>query len=260
MYRILFITGSLFLALSSCSNYNEIIKGDDYVKKFELANELFNDEEFLKSIVLYEQIYQHAPKSGEGELAYYRLGTSYYNSEDYYMAGYYFSSYIQRFPYSVKNEELMFLSAMCKVKNSPEISLDQTETEDAINAIQIFVDTYPTTSLMDSSNQIIDRLRQKIETKEFNNVMLYAQTERYRAAVASAEIFLDKYPASIHAEDVFSAMVRNSYYLCVNSVESKKSTRIDETIERMRKFEADFPGSDDLKSLNQLVSKLQNLN
>ena len=74
------------------------------------------------------------------------------------------------------------------------------------------------------------------------------------------EIFLDKYPASIHAEDVFSAMVRNSYYLCVNSVESKKSARIDETIERMRKFEADFPGSDDLKSLNQLVSKLLNLN
>ena len=82
MYRILFFFLGLSLVLSSCSNYNEIIKGDDYVKKFELANQLFDDEEFLKSIVLYEQIYQHAPKSGEGELAYYRLGMSYYNSED----------------------------------------------------------------------------------------------------------------------------------------------------------------------------------
>jgi len=88
--------------------------------------------------------------------------------------------------------------------------------------------------------------------------MLYAQTERYRAAVAAAEIFLEKYPASIHAEEVFSAMVRNSYYLTVNSVESKKSTRIDETIERMRKFEADFPDSDEIKGLNQLVNKLLN--
>jgi outer membrane protein assembly factor BamD len=258
MHRILFFFLGLNLVLSSCSNYNEIIKGDDYVKKFELANALFDDEEFLKSIVLYEQIYQHAPKSGEGELAYYRLGRSYYNGEDYYMAGYYFSSYIQRFPYSANNEELMFLAAMCKVQNSPELSLDQTETEDAINAVQIFVDSYPTTVLMDSCNQIIDRLRQKIETKEFNNVMLYAQTERYRAAVASAEIFLEKYPSSIHAEEAFSTMVRNSYYLTVNSIESKKSTRIDETIERMRKFEADFPGSDDIKSLNQLVNKLLN--
>ena len=258
MFKILFLFSILFFVITGCSNYNEIIKGDDYNKKFELANQLFDNDDFLKSIVLYEQIYQHAPKSGEGELAYYRLGTSYYNSEDYYMAGYYFSSYIQRFPYSAKNEELMFLAAMCKVRNSPEIALDQTETEDAINAVQVFVDTYPTTTLMDSCNQIIDRLRLKIEAKEFNHVMLYAQTERYRAAVASAEIFLEKYPASIYAQEAFSTMIRNSYYLTINSIESKKSARIDETIERMRKFEANFPSSDEVKSLQQLVNKLLN--
>ena len=108
MYRILFLFMSLYLVLSGCSSYNEIIKGDDYVKKFELANQLFDNDDFLKSIVLYEQIYQHAPKSGEGELAYYRLGMSYYNSEDYYMAGYYFSSYIQRFLIQRKMKSLCF--------------------------------------------------------------------------------------------------------------------------------------------------------
>ena len=244
--------------LVACSNYNEVIKGDDYVKKFELANSMYDDEDFLKSIVLYEQIYQHAPKSGEGELAYYRLGQSYYNAEDYYMAGYYFSSYVQRFPYSTKNEELMFLAAMCKVKNSPESSLDQSETEEAINAVQVFVDFYPNTKLMDSCNQIIDKLRFKIESKEMNHVLLYSNTERYRAAVTSAEIFLEKYPTSEYAETVFSSMVKNSYYLTINSVERKKSARIDETNERMRKFEANFPDSDLIKSLNQLVNKLSN--
>ena len=156
MMKSFFLLGASILILSACSNYNEIIKGDDYVKKFELANALYDGEEFLKSVVLYEQVYQHSPKSGEGELAYYRLGQSYYQSDDYYMAGYYFSSYIQRFPYSPKNEELMFLVAMCKVKNSPQSALDQTETEEAINAVQIFVDSYPQTVLMDTCNQIID--------------------------------------------------------------------------------------------------------
>lgn len=257
MIKSVFYYLCLVVVLTSCSNYNEVIKGDDYLKKFELANELYDNEEFLKSIVLYEQIYQHAPKSGEGELSYYRLGQSYYNSDDYYMAGYYFSSYIQRFPYSVKNEELMFLAAMCKVKNSPETALDQTETEEAINAVQLFVDSYPTTVLMDSCNDIIDRLRFKIESKEYSHVMLYSKTERYRAAVASAEIFLEKHPSSIYAEEVFTACVMNSYYLTINSIESKKSARIDETIERMRKFEADFPGSSEIKPLNQLVNKLR---
>ncbi len=53
-------------------------------------------------------------------------------------------------------------------------------------------------------------------------------------------------------------MVKNSYYLTINSVERKKSARIDETNERMRKFEANFPDSDQIKSLNQLVNKLSN--
>ena len=73
----------LVVVMYSCSEYNEVVKGDNYQRKFELANALFDEEEFVRSIVLYEQIYQHSPKSGEGELAYYRLGQSYYNSEDY---------------------------------------------------------------------------------------------------------------------------------------------------------------------------------
>ena len=47
--------------LVACSNYNEVIKGDDYVKKFELANSLYDDEDFLKSIVL-ETYYAHLSK------------------------------------------------------------------------------------------------------------------------------------------------------------------------------------------------------
>jgi outer membrane protein assembly factor BamD (BamD/ComL family) len=111
---------------------------------------------------------------------------------------------------------------------------------------------------MDSCNQIIDKLRFKIESKEMNHVLLYSNTERYRAAVTSAEIFLEKYPTSEYAETVFSSMVKNSYYLTINSVERKKSARIDETNERMRRFEANFPDSDQIKSLNQLVNKLSN--
>jgi outer membrane protein assembly factor BamD (BamD/ComL family) len=71
------------------------------------------------------------PKTGEGELSYFRIGKAYYEEEDYYMAGYYMGAFTQRFPFSAKAQEAMFLSAMCSVKNSPEESLDQTETEQA---------------------------------------------------------------------------------------------------------------------------------
>lgn len=241
----------------SCSDYNEVVKGDNYQRKFELANTLYDDGEFVRSIVLYEQIYQHSPKSGEGELSYYRLGQSYYNSEDYYMAAYYLSSYVQRFPYSKKNEDVMFQSALCNVNNSPGASLDQTETNEAINSIQLFIDRYPETAYIDSCNKIIDRLRFKLETKEYTHVGLYSKTEKYRAAVASAELFLEHYPISVYNEDVYYLMVKNSYYLTINSVEIKKKQRIEDTYERMRNFEAVFHDSKHRKELRQLVERLE---
>lgn len=253
--QVKLIFGLLFFCVS-CSNYNKVVKGDNYAQKFETANALYDDGEFLRSIVLYEQIYQHSPKSGEGELAYYRLGQSYYNSEDYYMAAYYLSSYVQRFPYSSKNEDVMFMSALCNVNNSPQSSLDQSETNEAINSIQLFIDRYPETKYIDSCNQIIDRLRFKIETKDYTHVTLYSKTEKYRAAVASAVIFLENYPSSTYMEEVYYLMVKNSYYLTINSVESKKSQRIEETYERMRNFEAVFNDSKYSKELKTYINKL----
>jgi len=249
----------IVILLYSCSEYNKVVKGDNYQRKFELANTLYDDGEFVRSIVLYEQIYQHSPKSGEGELAYYRLGQSFFNSEDYYMAAYYLSSYVQRFPYSKKNEDVMFQAALCNVNNSPGPSLDQTETNEAINSIQIFIDRFPETKYLDSCNKIIDRLRFKLETKEFTHVGLYAKTEKYRAAVASAELFLEHYPISVYNEEVFYLMVKNSYYLTINSVEIKKKERIEDTYERMRNFEAVFNDSKYRKELRQLVERLESI-
>lgn len=241
----------------ACNDYNQIIKGDDYQKKFNKANSLFDEKEFDRCIVLFEQIYQHSPKSGEGELSYYRLAKSYYEIEDYYMSGYYFSSFVQRFPFSSKTEEAYFLMALSNVKNSPQYSLDQTETEQAITSIQGFVDRYPQSKLIDSCNHVIDNLRFKIEKKDFEQVRLYAKTENYRAAVTSAEIFLEKYSKSIFFQETYYLLVKNSYFLALNSIPSKKIERIDQTIERFSNFANLYPNSDYKKELEGYVTSLE---
>ncbi|MFM7757684.1 MAG: hypothetical protein ACKO6J_02015 [Crocinitomicaceae bacterium] len=77
----------ILLSISiSCSEYSKIVKGDNYQLKFETANNLYEKKDFDRCIVLYEQIYQHSPRTGEGELAYYRLAKSYFETKDFYMA------------------------------------------------------------------------------------------------------------------------------------------------------------------------------
>jgi outer membrane protein assembly factor BamD len=247
----------LTVYLTSCSEYNEIVKSDDYSKKFEVANDLFEKSEYLKSIELYEQIYQRTPKSGEGELAYFRIGKSYYELEDYPMAGYYLGAFTQRFPFSVKIEEAMFLSAMCAVNNSPDHTLDQYETEIAINYLQQFINAYPQSSLVDSCNHEMDDLRFKLELKDYDAVKLYDKTENYRAAVMSSKTFLNDYPRSSLREEIFYILVYNSYMLAQNSVENKKCERIEETKERCYNFVAEFPNSSSAKDVQNVLERMQ---
>jgi outer membrane protein assembly factor BamD len=243
--------------LSSCSGYNKVVKGDDYQQKFEYANKLYDQRDFERSIVLYEQIYQHSPKTGEGELAYYRLAKSYYEIEDFYMSSYYFGQYIQRYPYSSKNEEAYFLMALSSVKNSPEYSLDQTETEGAINAVQQFIDRYPNSNLVDSCNHVIDRLRFKLEFKEYEHVKLYDKTENYRAAVTAGEIFIENFSKSAFCEEVYFLIIKNSYLLSINSIESKKIERIEKTWERITNFTILYPNSKYLREIKSIEIKVR---
>ena len=248
---------SSLLFLTACSNYNVIIKGDDYEAKFDAANDYYESKKYDRCMVLYEQVYQHSPKTDQGEVSYYRLAKSYYLTSDYYMAAYYFNAYIQRFPYSEKNEEALFLSALCSVNNSPNWTLDQTETLMAVNNVQEFIDKYPQSSLLDSCNHIIDRLRYKLEFKDYNKVCLYAKTENYRSAVTAADNFINAFSRSIYYEEIKYLAIINCHELAKNSIESKKIERMEQTIERYRNFAVEFPNSTYLKELELLYESLK---
>ena len=270
------------MVLLSCSEFNQVVKSDDYAKKLEVANEYYekgmkpkmkkfrnepklksngefrlNTNYLLHSVTLYEQIYQRMPKSGEGELAYFRIGKAYYHAEDYYMAGYYLGSFTQRFPVSVKCQEALFTSAMCSVNNSPEFSLDQQDTELAINDLQQFINRYPDSELVDSCNKIMDRLRFKLERKDFEGVKQYAKTEDYRAAVASSLSFLETHPRSTFKEEAWFILVKNSSLLAKNSIDTKKRERVEEAIERCHTFAAEFPTSDYREAVLDLQRELE---
>ena len=281
------LIASITLGFASCSGYNEILKGDDYEKKIQIADEYyqagvtpkikyrksekaiekkgairkqkFRTGSLQRSVALYEQIYQRMPKGAEGELSYFRIGTAYYYSNDFYMAGYYLAQFPQRFPFSAKGEEASFLSAMCSVNNSPTPSLDKTDTELAIRDLQTFIDQYPQSELVDSSNTLIDGLRFKLEQKDYEAVLLYDKTANYNAAVTSAETFIEDFPISRYREQVLQIAVENSYLLAKNSIDNKKAERIGNTIERYNNFVAQFPESVELGRFEKMIEELKDM-
>lgn len=235
MKIILFIS-FLSLLMVSCSDYQKVVKSDNYEEKANVADRLYDHGSYTKALTLYEQVYQRFPQTGRGELAYYRLAKSYYEMGDYYMAGYYFNNFPKRYPSSEKVEECLFMTGICSVKSSPEASLDQEETYLALNDFQLFVQRFPNSDLIDSCNRVMDRLRFKLETKDFNSVQLYDKTEQYRAALVSAETFLEEYPQSSYKEDVAFIALDNAYNLAMNSIFSKKKERLEKVLELHGKY------------------------
>ncbi len=245
-------------ALISCSDFNKLMKSDNHAEKKDGAIKYFNEKEYENAAALLEDVIPFYKLSIEGEKLYYYYCMSNYYTGDYYLASYYFRRFINQYPSSQYAEECQFLSAMCSVYNSPEYSLDQTETLNALDQLQIFIDMHPNSSLVDSSNQIMDRLNMKLETKQFESAKLYYQTENYKAAVTSFKLHLEDYPNSKFKEEALYLSVKSRYSLAINSIDSKKLERLHDTLKSYRKFVAEFPTSEynkELKDLNRKAEK-----
>lgn len=255
--NILLVFSVLLLVLSSCSDYQKIVKGDDYEMKVIEADRMYDKESYTKALTLYEQIYQRYPTTQQGRKAYYRLAKSYFAIEDYYMAGYYFNQFTQRYPSSEKVEECLFMTAICSVKNSPQPSLDQEETEIALNDLQLFVQRYPNSELVDSCNRTMDRLRLKLETKRFDAVKLYANMEDYRAAVHAAKSFLTEYPQSNYKSEVTFLEFENAYFLAMQSVFSKKKERLEDASEIYARYSDLFVQSEMRRKSERYIGDIQ---
>ncbi|UKN01276.1 outer membrane protein assembly factor BamD [Paracrocinitomix mangrovi] len=231
------------LLMLSCSEYNQILKSGDNERKKNAALKYYEEEDYLKSVTLLEDVIPFYKITSEGEKLYFYYCMSNYELGDYYLAGYYFKRFIRQYPTSKFNEKAAFLSALCAVQNSPNYKLDQTETLNALDELQIFIDLYPNSTRIDTCNQIMDRLRGKLELKQYENAMLYYKTENYKAAVVALEGTLEKYPESQYKESILFHAVKSSYFLAINSIESKKKERLEETLKRYRTFVAAFPES-----------------
>lgn len=238
---------SIFLilfVLASCGGYNKILKSKVPEEKLTAAHDYYEKEQWPRAAALFEDVipnYKYTPK---GERAYYRYAMCHYQMKDYYLAAFYLKKYSKDFPNSGRAEDARFLSAMCKVKNSPHYSLDQNETDLALEELQLFVDDYPNSKLIDSCNNVMDDLRAKLEYKQYNISKMYFRMENYRAAAASLGSTMQQFPNSKYKEELLYMLVKSSFLLAKNSIEDKKQERYEDTIKSYHKFVSSFPDSE----------------
>jgi outer membrane protein assembly factor BamD len=225
MKKIIYIIALLFL-LASCSNYQKALNRDDIGLKFSEAKKKYDSKKYAKAIRLFEQIAPTYKGKPQAEQLFYMLSYAYYNTDQFYLAGYQFESYASSYPKSEKREEAAFMAAKSFSKLSPIYSLDQVDTNKSLDKLQGFIDTYPDSKYLQEANGIVNELKTKLETKAFEVAKQYNTISNYKAAISAFDNFLSDFPGTTLKEDALFYKYDSAYKLAINSVNLKMEERL----------------------------------
>jgi outer membrane protein assembly factor BamD len=221
IYVFLFVT-----ILSSCSEFQRVYKSEEPAPKFDLATRLYEAKKYQKAIRLFEQLAPSYKGKPQGEKMFYMYSQSLYKTEQYYLSGYQFESFVALYPKSEKVEESSFLSAKSYSRLSPVYSLDQVETDKAINKMQTFINAYPKSEYLAEANKVVKSLTEKLEKKAYEIAKQYNTVEDYKSAIKALDNFINDFPGTIYKERALFYKLDSSYRLAINSVPDKMEERL----------------------------------
>ncbi len=225
-------------------------------KKYEAAVKYYEKGEYYKALPILEELVPVYRGTSKGEKAYYYFAYSYYHLGNFEAAAYHFENFVESFPSSSYTEECQFMNAYCYFLDSPIYSLDQTNTYKAINKLQLYINKYPNSPRVTQSNELMDRLRFKLETKAFELAKMYYFQEDYRSSVYSFRNVIRSYPASIYTEDCLFYAAKASYIYANKSIETKKQERLIEADDACVEFISAFPESKYIKEITGLKADI----
>ena len=239
---LLAVFASLLL-FSSCGSFQKLLKSNNNQLKYETAVNLFNKASYSKAMQLFEQVSAEFRGTDKAEKIAYMNAYCYYHESDYILANYQFKKFSEDFPTSQNAEECAYMAAYCKYLDSPIFSLDQTNTYDAMKELQVFINRYPQSNRIELSNELIDKLRDKLELKAFEAGKLFYRTNDIQASIITLNNMLKEYPDTRYREETLLILVKAYRQFAQMSVEDKKSERYAQVIETCDKILSDFPKS-----------------
>ena len=225
MNKFLFLI-LLSIAIVSCSPFQKALKSENVEVKYTEANKLYEAKKYSKSLRLFEQLSPLYKGKPQAEKMFYMYSQALYKTKEYYAAGYQLEKFVSGYPKSEKAEEAAFLATICFTKLSPVYSLDQVDTDKAIEKTQNFIDNYPESQYLPEANANIRLLREKLEKKAYENAKQYNTISDFKAALVALDLFVADFPGTAYKEKALFYRLDSAYKLAINSVPAKMEERL----------------------------------
>ncbi len=203
--------------LTSCGEYNKVLKSTDYEYKYEAAKSYFGKGQNTKAATILEELITIMKGTDKAEESLYMLGMTYYNQGDFITASHYFTTYYNTYPRGVYTEQARYFSGKALFLDTPEPRLDQSSTYKAIQELQMFMEYFPTSSRRQDAQQMIFDLQDKLVMKDYLAAKLYydlgdmakasveeKKEERMRETIDEYYSFKNEFPDSKYTKEVES--------------------------------------------------------
>lgn len=248
----IYIALAISVLTVSCGEYEKLLKSTDYDLKKAKAKEYFNAKQFVKSSELLGQVIPRFRATEEAEELNWLYAQSYYGMKQYDLAGNYFKSLVEQYPYGKYAEEASFLGALCDYSLSPRAELDQDNTRKAIEGFNLFLNRYPASPKAQEAKNYIKELQDRLVEKSYLNARLYYNMKEYKAAVTALTNSLKEFADSRYREEMMFLKLNSLYLYAVNSYANKQRERYQATLDDYFSFMEEFPESKYSKDVKRI--------
>lgn len=252
------------MLMASCSEYQLLLKSNDYNLKYEKAKEYYASEDYAKAATLLQEVVPILKGTSFAEESLYLQAMTYFRQGDYVYAEHFFNQIIRTYPRNVNIQDCYFNRAYCFYMQSPRAKLDQSTSRQAIDAFGLFMDLYPNTAEAEEAQAYIDEMQDKLAYKAYMSAKLYYDLgtylgNNYQSAIITAENCLKEFPSTKHREELSFLILDSRYIIAENSIDEKQSERYRAVIDEYYNFLNDFPESKMKKEADEIYNKTQKL-
>ena len=260
MYKIYSLILSIIAiaTMTSCGEYQKVLKSNDYNYKFEYAKRAFEEKKYAQAATLLKDVVTVFKGSDKAEESLYLLAMSHYENKEYYDATAYFQTYYNRYPKGKYTEMARFFAGYGYYLDSPDPQLDQTYTVKAIEELQAFLDYFPKSDKVSIAQNAIFEMQDKLTLKELQNAQLYYNLgtymgNNYEAAIITARNAIKEYPYSKYKEELEMLILKSRYQIASLSVEEKKVDRFREVIDEYYSFINNYPDGENRTEADNIL-------
>ncbi len=188
------------ILLAGCGK-KDVHLEEDLSPRFEKARGYFDKGKYSRAKDEFDYIIMADPGSKIANESQYYMAESMFQIEEYDEASIAFDRYVRFSPDYSKIEKARYRICECAINLSNSYQREQSQTHRALEQIQMFIEDFPASDLMDDAEDAMLALRLKLAQKDYEVGRMYLKLEEYDSALIYFRSVLNHYYDTSFSDD-----------------------------------------------------------